>query len=187
MIKSLQFNFISHNQLVFFKKSLYIFHLIITLLVVGCCGWKSKSFYVGEIDVHIDIEHLADNLHRVYIYRYMETRNNNYIDIWYRMREIPSITLYFPTDNKDKVFIIDNSYDVQKFKSEDFEMDLLTMPYVRNGELMTNDQWNAFQRYNRLSDSINHISSVMVRLDAYLKGLTVRGENDSLYRVGYGL
>lgn len=184
MLKLVQFNLRSNDQLFFFRKNLYVFFLVIWLLV-GSCGGKSKSFYVGQIDVHIDIEDMGDNRHRVYIYRYAETRNSNYIDLTYHMCEIPSITLYFPNDNKKKIFIIDNRSDIQGFKSVNFEIDLLRMPFVRNGELMTDDLWNEFQRYNRLNDSISHISSVTVQLDAYLQGLTVWDENDSLYRVGY--
>lgn len=161
----------------------YYLYLIIIWLIIESCSWEPRNFYVEQLDVHIDIEHLKNDHYRVYVYRHIETMDRNYIDLYYHMSEMPCITLYFPIDDKDKIFIIDNMSDVRRIVSDDFKINLIAPPEVKNGELLNDSTWYELQRYNILSDSINNISSVKVRIDAFLRGLTIWIESDNWYRM----
>lgn len=158
---------------------IYIF-IMVTLFV--SCSWESKYFYVAQANMNIDIENMGDNLYRIYIYRSKETKDKNYFDLWYRMSEMPAITICVPIDD-NKVYIIDDNSNLLPNVSEDFEMEILAPPHIENGELLTGNKWTEFQNYIKYRDSIDHIPSVVIRLDAYLKGLTIWDENNNQYQL----
>ena len=147
------------------------------------CSWEPRNFYVEQLDVHIDLKHVKDDHYRVYVYRHMENMNRDYVDLDYHMSEMPSITLYFPKDDRDNIFIIDNMSNVRRIVSGEFKIKKVAPPKVENGELLNDKTWNELQRYRQLCDSINDISSVKVRIDAYLRGLTIWDERNNWYRM----
>ena len=150
------------NRLLFFLFSV----IIISVLPFHFCTKVSKRFDVEILKLKLDIEELQDGLYRIYLYRDSEAKGDDYIDIKYRMSEMPSITLCFPIDSSNEINVTERMYsEVSGYKSSNF---IINYPDIDEEDA------KEIKKYMMWRDSVRfEVPSIKVRLDAYLEGLSI--------------
>lgn len=129
------------------------------------CKKLSRTFYVDELSMYIRIDEIKYGRYRINIYRTIEHINEDYIDIGYKMSEMPSITMNFPLSDSCHVNII-NPYDkVELYCSKNYN---IVYPEVDDNKL--NDKL----AYKNWCDSVKCVSpSINVTVNAYLRELII--------------
>lgn len=121
--------------------------------------------------MRIDLEELRNGLYRIYIYRSLEDRGKDYIDVNYRMSEMPSVSLCFPTGNSNDIYIVECVYtEVNSYKSSNFN---IIHPKI--------NKYNVLEqlKYSDWCDSIRFgVPNITLRIDAYLDGISIWNENN---------
>ena len=153
------------------KNTNIIILLSMILPFLSSC-WEDKSFYVDEDDISIDIERLEIGRFRVYIYREVEDRGKDYIDIDYDMSDMPTIQLSIPKNENNKIFVIDRWHDVEEICSSKLNFVLLSPERVKNGELVSIEKMERLDRTLAQIDSVkDSIPSITIQLNPRLKNL----------------
>lgn len=141
--------------------------VILTFFMVALSGCSRfpRDYYVGELDLNVTIENRGDNRYRIYVYRTQELKGADYIDVIYYMSEMPSITMVFPLDDSNNIYIIDQFYGEIKSNSKQFN---IVYPEFNRNER------NERLAYRNWCDSlIKDDNSINVRLGSYLRNLDV--------------
>ncbi len=149
----------------------------------GALGWvlfvsqsysQERHFYVEKVNKNIDIVPTSNYRYRVYVYDKKEERGKDYIDIERKFSDIPNISLCFPKEEKNKVYIIDRYEFVENYDSSDLDFVYLYKETVENGELISREKWERWEQQEMRIDSVtDSIPSITVRLNANLKDLSV--------------
>lgn len=145
----------------------WAFILIVILFIIlhlNYCTKLSRNFYIEQLNVKLDIEELEDGLYRIYIYRSIENKGKDYIDVNYRMSEMPSINLCFPIGSSNEIFVVERRYtEVNNYKSNDFN---IIIPEINKHNYIE------LFKYNEWCDSVRS-RSITLRVDAYLDGISI--------------
>lgn len=147
--------------------------VVVSIIFTGCLKLY-RIFYVDELDVFISIEEIYDGRYRIGIYKNQGQINDDYIDVSYKMSEMPSITMNFPLDESNNINII-NRYDiVESYKSTNLK---IIYPEVDRNKL------DEIIAYNVWCDSVKSITpSISITLDGYLDNLIIWNGNGKLIR-----
>lgn len=147
--------------------------VMVSIIFTGCLKLY-RIFYVDELDVFISIEEIYDGRYRIGIYKNQGQINDDYIDVSYKMSEMPSITINFPLDESNNINII-NRYDiVESYKSTNLK---IIYPEVDCNKL------DEIIAYNVWCDSVKSITpSISITLDGYLDNLIIWDGNGKLIR-----
>ena len=138
--------------------------ILFTIFNLNYCTKLSRSFYIEQLNVNLDIEELRDGLYRIYVYRSFENKGKDYIDVNYRMSEMPSINLCFPIGGSNEIFVVERAYtEVNDYKSNDFNIIIPKINEKNYIELFKYGEW---------CDSVRS-RSITLRVDAYLDGISI--------------
>lgn len=159
------------------KPLLWKVKLLIASIMLACfmeSCWKDKNFYIKDIDVSIDIEkNEGDYNFRVYVYKNVEDRGMDYIDIHYDMGELPSIELCFPPNQENNVYIIDARHDIYGIKSSKFNFTRINWKRISNNTIVSEKDLDSIHRTLELADSIRsntiriQLGSGLIKLNLY--------------------
>lgn len=139
--------------------------LIFFIVALSGCSQFPRNYYVGELDLNVTLENRGDNRYRIYVYGAQELKGADYIDVIYYMSEMPSITMVFPLDDSNNIYIIDTFYGEIKSNSKKFN--IIYPDFNRNDR-------NERVAYRNWCDSlIIDDNSIKIRLGSYLKDLEV--------------
>ena len=139
----------------------------------------TRNFYVQDLDLHIDIEgrdSVGLNDYRIYIYKSIEQKGQDYVDIHYASYDIDCISFCFSLDSSQNINVLDLNYghaDVQDWKSTNFNF-----VYKK-----INDHFNTkeSEAYDTWRDLVMFGSpSITVRVKPYLLRLSI-WDNDTTY------
>lgn len=151
--------------------------IIICVMPLNFCTKVSRRFDIEILKLKLDIEELQEGLYRIYIYRALEDKGEDYIDINYRMSEMPSITLCFPLETSNVINVTERMYsEVSSYKSKTF---IINYPKIDEKD------FKEITKYMKWRDSVRlEVPSITVRVDAYLEGLSVwNGEHEYVEKI----
>lgn len=153
--------------------------LMVVVSFVQCQRKKiSRVFFVDKLGLYINIEEITFNKKgtgkfRINIYKSADHIGDDYIEIDYTFSEMPSISLNFPSDESNKIHVIDRYQGEVKYcKSTNFN---IIYPKIDNNNLKELDD------YQEWCDSVMYETpSINVRLNSGLRNLTI-WNNDAIY------
>ncbi len=124
--------------------------------------------------MNIDIVPTSGHKLRVYVYDADEERGKNFIDIVQGSADLPNISLCFPLEDKNKVYIIDHLDFVENYEASDLDFVHLYVETVKNAELISVEKMERRERQKMRIDSVtDSIPSITVRLNAYFRDISV--------------
>lgn len=155
------------------KKTLAVIMFTIVIIVFTECQKKSRSFYIDILNVYLHIEEIKSGLYRLHISEMEGKDGEDYIDFVYKFSEMPSITISFPLDDSNDIYVIDRQHGEVRFcKSNDYN---IIYPIIDNNNYIE------LSKYQKWCDSVMFdIHSISIQIDPYLKSLSLWNE-DSKY------
>ncbi|MCM1491010.1 MAG: hypothetical protein NC095_09320 [Muribaculum sp.] len=149
--------------------------VVLTLILLVQCNKISRFFYVDELDLFVYIEEIMDGRYRINIFKSDNQIGTDYIEVAYKMSEMPSITMAFPLDDSFNIYVIEDIYGEVKFcHSENFNIVYPTIDVNNRDERIAYRKWCDSVRYD--------FPSISIRINAHLRDLIIRDENGDFIR-----
>lgn len=149
--------------------------VVLTFILLVQCNKISRFFYVDELDIFVYIEEIRDGRYRINIFKSDDQIGADYIEVAYKMSEMPSITMAFPLDDSSNVYVIEDIYGEVKFcHSDNFNIVYPTIDVNNLDERLAYREWCDSVRYK--------IPSISIRVNAHLRDLIIRDENGDFIR-----
>lgn len=96
---------------------------------------RESNFYIESLNMNIDIVPTSGHKLRVYVYDADEERGKNFIDIVQGSADLPNVSLCFPLEDKNKVYIIDHLDFVENYEAFDLDFVHLYVETVKKRNL----------------------------------------------------
>lgn len=140
------------------------------LFLTGC--YIERYYTIDELGMNMFVDRIdAENkIYRVYLLSKQDSLINDYLDVRIPSSDMPAISLHFPVDKSDTVFVLDRWNNVKNVKSSKFKF------LVFNNAPHT--VGNSTQYNYKLRDSIFRKIKA-VDIEVYLNGVTIWDENNN--------
>lgn len=156
-----------------------IFILLLLVSMVSCV-FHQETYYVDSCNITISIDKIEDDLYRVYLDTGQHISGRNYIDFHYPTEGMSSIALYFPFEKSnmnsmDTVYVADKQCLISQCKSEYSKIIVTTFgnPISSGKSTESDHEWS--------DSTLFRVPCIEVRLNAYLDGITVLGNDGENY------
>lgn len=154
---------------------------VILAICMVSCKWEDKHFYVEDLGIFIDVERRDDVIdeYRIFLYKDAEDKGKDYIDLHYYPSDLSSISLCFPDDDADKIYILDDHrHAVRHFETSEFDLNLLRIKGPKNSEAMTSEEFDEMMEMSARIDSVKSIPGTKIIFNSMFEDLTLWREWD---------
>lgn len=145
--------------------------IILMSLLYLTCSCVERYYSIEELDMNMYVDRIdtKNKIYRVYLQSKNDSLINDYLDIRISSSDMPAISLHFPVDKPDTVFVLDGRNNVRRINSSKFKYILYNYEY---------DCIESATRYIHLRDSIKR-NVKAVGIEVYLNGVSIWDENNN--------
>ena len=142
--------------------------IILVSLLYLTCSCVERYYSIEELGMNMYVDRIdtKNNIYRVYLLSKNDSLINDYLDIRIPSTDMPAISLHFPVDKPDTVFVLDGWNNVQRINSSKFKYILYNYEY---------DCIESATRYIHLRDSIQR-NVKAIGLYIYANGVSISNE-----------
>lgn len=143
--------------------------LISVLFLTGCS--VERYYTIDELDMNmfVDLIDTENKIYRICLLSTQDSLINDYLDVRIPSTDMPVISLYFPVDKPDTIFVLDDDDNVRNIRSSKYDF-ILYNSEPGSVESAT--------RYIHLRDSIKR-NVKAVGIEVYLNGVSIWDENNN--------
>lgn len=143
--------------------------IILLSLLYLTCSCVERYYSIEELDMNMYVDRIdtENKIYRVYLLQKNDSLINDYLDINIPSSDMPAISLHFPVDKPDTVFVLDRWNNVKRINSSKFNFILINN---KPGTI------ESATHYMHLRDSIQHTVKA-IDLYIYVNGVSIRNEN----------
>lgn len=137
------------------------------LFLTSCHIDKHYSIHELGIDMFVERIDTKNKIYRVYLLSKNDSLISDFLDIRIPSTDMPALSLHFPVDKPDTVFVLDGWNNVRRINSSKFKYILYN---YEDGCI------ESASRYIHLRDSIQRdVKAVGIYI--YINGICIRNEN----------
>lgn len=141
-----------------------------SLLFLTSCH-IDRFYSIDELDMNIFVDRIdtENEVYRVYLMSTQDSLISDYLEVRIPSTDMPVISLYFPVDKPDTIFIFDDDDNIRNISSSKYDF------------ILYNSEPGAVEsatRYIHFRDSIKRKVKA-VGIDIYLNGVSIWDENNN--------
>lgn len=149
-----------------FGKLTRIIILMSLLFLTNCHIDKHYGIHELGIDMFVERIDIKNNIYRIYLLSRQDSMRNDYLDVMFPSTDMPSISIHFPIDKPDTIFVLDRWNNVKRINSSNFNFVLFNNESNPGESLIS---------YMHISDSIQRdVKAVGIYI--YINGICIRNE-----------
>lgn len=138
--------------------------LMSLLFLTSCHIDKHYSIHELGIDMFVERIDIKNKIYRIYLLSRQDSVRNDYLDVMFPSTDMPSISIHFPVDKPDTIFVLDRWNNVKRINSANFNF------------ILFDNESNHSKSYMHLSDSIQrYVKAVGIYI--YINGICICNEN----------